>query len=199
MPPRRCRGEIRAQEDRDRGGRCQAATIPRARPVALPVPAAEVLKLVFATNEGQTSRVTESRDGAIFVVRVSKVTPPDGQAACRGQGPSRRGLARRQAAREGRQNRPRNSPPRSSRMPDLATVAAEKGLKVTTSPPLLRRPGGATRSCRRRRRRSSPSCSRPSRARSSPPPMRPGSYVAQLDEVQAEETPSKSATADLSA
>ncbi len=34
--------------------------------MTLPVSAGDVLKLAFATNEGQMSRVTETPDGAIF-------------------------------------------------------------------------------------------------------------------------------------
>ena len=45
--------------------------------VTLPVASAEVLKLAFATEQGRTSRVTETADDAIFVLRVDKVTPPE--------------------------------------------------------------------------------------------------------------------------
>jgi peptidyl-prolyl cis-trans isomerase D len=170
---------------------------PGGKPVALPVPATEVLKLVFGTNEGQTSRVTEGPDGTIFMVRVSKVIPPTikpvaevkDQAVAAWQGDKRRervaktaeelAAAVKQGAR-------------------LAAVAAEKGLKVTTSPPLLRRPGGVD-----------------AKLETTPPALvaklfeaKPaevviaadaaGSYVAQLGEVQVEETPSTSAMADLS-
>src|SRR5207249_2273079 len=37
---------------------------PDDKAVALPVSSSDVLKLAFATNEGQTSRVTETPDGA---------------------------------------------------------------------------------------------------------------------------------------
>ena len=114
---------------------------PEGKPVALPVPATEVLKLVFATNEGQTSRVTEGRDGAIFMVRVGKVTPPTikplaevkDQAVAAWQGDKRREKVAKTAEELAAAVKP------GAR---LAAVAAEKGLKVTTSPPLLRRPGG---------------------------------------------------------
>src|SRR3984893_6457011 len=45
------------------------------KPVALPVSSDDVIKLAFATNEGQTSRVTDTPDGAIFVLRTDKVIP----------------------------------------------------------------------------------------------------------------------------
>jgi peptidyl-prolyl cis-trans isomerase D len=166
---------------------------PAGKPVALPLPANEVLKLVFATSEGQTSRVTESPDGAIFMVRVSKVTPPaikplaqvKEQAVAAWQGDKRREKVANTAAELAAAVKP------DAR---LAAVAAEKGLKVTTSPPLLRRPG---------------------RGDTTPPALvaklfaaKPGevvtaadatgSYVAQLGEVQTPETPSESATAEVS-
>ena len=49
---------------------------PDGKPVKLPVAAADVLKTVFATNEGDTSRVTDTSDGAIFAVTVDKIMPP---------------------------------------------------------------------------------------------------------------------------
>ncbi|HLY45493.1 MAG TPA: peptidyl-prolyl cis-trans isomerase [Stellaceae bacterium] len=48
---------------------------PDGKPVKLPVAAGEVLKSAFATNQGETSRVTDTRDGAIFAVRIDKITP----------------------------------------------------------------------------------------------------------------------------
>jgi peptidyl-prolyl cis-trans isomerase D len=169
---------------------------PEGKPVALPVPATEVMKLVFATNEGQTSRVTEGRDGAIFMVRVGKVIPPTikplaevkDQAVAAWQGDKRREKVAKAAEELAAAVKP------GAR---LATVAAEKGLKVTTSPPLLRRPSGVD-----------------AKLQTTPPALvaklfeaKPdevviiadaaGSYVAQLGEVQIEETPSQSATADL--
>jgi peptidyl-prolyl cis-trans isomerase D len=170
---------------------------PEGKPVELPVPATEVLKLVFETNEGQMSRVTEGPNGAIFMVRVSKVTPPTikplvevkDQAIAAWQGNQRREKVAKTAEELASAVKP------GAR---LAAVAAEKGLKVTTSPPLLRRPGSVD-----------------TKLQTTPPALvaklfeaKPGevvtatdaagSYVAQLEEVQAEENPSRSATADLS-
>jgi peptidyl-prolyl cis-trans isomerase D len=170
---------------------------PEGKPVELPVPATEVLKLAFATNEGLMSRVTEGKDGAIFMVRVSKVIPPTikplaevkDQAIAAWQGDQRREKVAKTAEELAAAVKP------GAR---LAAVAAEKSLKVATSPPLLRRPGGVD-----------------AKLQTTPPALvaklfeaKPqevviaadaaGSYVAQLGEVQIEETPSKSATADLS-
>ena len=44
--------------------------------VQLPVSPADVLKLAFATDEGRTSRVTQTSDGAIFVLHMDKIVPP---------------------------------------------------------------------------------------------------------------------------
>ena len=49
---------------------------PDGKPVKLPVAADDVLKTVFSTNEGDTSRVTDTKDGAIFAVHVDKTMPP---------------------------------------------------------------------------------------------------------------------------
>ena len=54
------------EHGRDRGG----------KPVVLPVAPTEVLKLVFATNEGQTQPGDPKPDGAIFVLQVSKIVTP---------------------------------------------------------------------------------------------------------------------------
>ena len=43
--------------------------------VALPVAPDEVLKTVFATAQGESTRVTDTQDGALYVARVDQVTP----------------------------------------------------------------------------------------------------------------------------
>jgi peptidyl-prolyl cis-trans isomerase D len=166
---------------------------PEGKAVALPVPAKEVLKLVFATDEGQTSRVNESPEGAIFMTRVSKVTPPTikplaevkEQAVAAWQAEKRRDIVAKTAEELAAAVKP------DSR---LAAVATEKGLKITTSPPLLRRPArGDT---------TSPAlvaklfAAKPGEVVTATDAD--GSYVAQLDEVQPQETPSQDATAEAS-
>jgi peptidyl-prolyl cis-trans isomerase D len=166
---------------------------PEGKPVALPVPANEVLKLAFATDEGQTSRVTESPEGAIFMVQVSKVTPPTikplaevkEQAVAAWQAEKRRESVAKTAEELAAAVKP------DAR---LAAVAAEKGLKVTTSPPFLRQPvrGDTT----------SPALvaklftAKPGEVVTAADAD--GSYVGQLDEVQAPETPSQGATEEVS-
>jgi peptidyl-prolyl cis-trans isomerase D len=44
--------------------------------VSLPIAADEILKTAFDTNQGDTSRITDTNDGALFAVRVDKVMPP---------------------------------------------------------------------------------------------------------------------------
>jgi peptidyl-prolyl cis-trans isomerase D len=112
------------------------------KPVALPVAPAEVLKLAFATEQDRTSRVTQTADGAIFVLHVVKIIPPavrplaevKEKALAAWQAEKRRDVVAKEAAalaaaaKGGAQ---------------LSALAAAKGLKATTSAPLLRQSQGA--------------------------------------------------------
>ena len=135
--------KIRTEDDHCRGGRHWRSRSPRTSRSPCRSPPSDVLKLAFATNEGQTSRVTEAPDGAIFALHVDKVIPSASQAAGRGEGQGDRGLAGRPPARDRRQGGRRA---RGGCRPEtrLATVAAEKGLKATTSPPFTRHPENDT-------------------------------------------------------
>jgi len=166
---------------------------PKDQPVALPISASDVLKLAFATNEGQTSRATETPDGAIFALRTDKVIPSQvkpldevkEKAVAAWQADRRRETVAKQAE---------ELAAAVTLETRLATVAPGKGLKVTTSPPFTRHPENDT---------------------AVPPALvgklfagKPGevvtasdatgSYVAQLDEVQRPENVSQSAAAGLS-
>jgi len=55
----------------DEGGRD-----PQGNAISLPVASDEVLKAVFGTNQGDTSRIIDMKDGSIFAIRVDKITPP---------------------------------------------------------------------------------------------------------------------------
>ena len=107
--------------------------------VALPISPADVVKLVFATDEGQTSRVTETDDNAVYVLRTDKVIPPGvkplaevkEEAITAWQVEKRRETVAKEAAALAASVTPGMR---------LAAMAAAKGLKATTSPPLLRRP-----------------------------------------------------------
>jgi peptidyl-prolyl cis-trans isomerase D len=50
---------------------------PDGAPVALPVASDEILKAVFATNPGDTSRILDAKDGSIFAIHIDKVAPPE--------------------------------------------------------------------------------------------------------------------------
>ncbi|MGA7259939.1 MAG: SurA N-terminal domain-containing protein [Stellaceae bacterium] len=166
---------------------------PQDKSVTLPVSASDVLKLAFATNEGQMSRVTETPDGAIFAVHVDKVIPSQvkpldevkDKAVVAWQADRRREIVAKEAEELAAAVTPGTR---------LATVAGEKGLKTTTSPPFTRHPDNDT---------------------AVPPPLvgklfaaKPGevvtasdatgSYVAQLDEVQRPENVSQTAAAGVS-
>ena len=165
---------------------------PVGKPVALPLPADEVLKLVFATDEGRTSRVTETPDGGIFMVQVSKVTPPAVKP---------RAQVKEQAVSAWQDDKRREKVADTAKElaaavksgARLAAVAAEKGLKVTTSSPLMRRPTPD--------QTTSPTlvaklfAAKPDEVVTATDAS--GSYVAQLDEVKTPEAPSQSDTADI--
>ncbi|MBV9203360.1 MAG: SurA N-terminal domain-containing protein, partial [Alphaproteobacteria bacterium] len=112
---------------------------PQNKPVSLPVAASDVLKLAFGTNEGQTSRVTETPDGAIFALHIDKIMPSEvkpldevkEKAVAAWQADQRREIAAKQAEELAAAVTPETR---------LATVTAAKGLKATTSPPFTRHP-----------------------------------------------------------
>ena len=163
------------------------------KPVALPVASAEVLKLVFATEQDRTSRVTQTANGAIFVLHVGKIIPPavrplaevkDKAIAAR-QGEKRREMIAKEAealaaaAKGGAQ---------------LSALAAAKGLKATTSPPLLRQSqgvGGVPAALVAKLFTVKPGAVVTAADDT-------GSYVAQLTAVQEPPITGKTATAELS-
>ena len=162
------------------------------KPVTLPLAPEEVLKLAFATSADQTSRVTETSDGAIFVLRTDKVIPPEvrpladvkDKAIAAWQADKQRETVANEAEGLAAAVKPEMR---------LAAVAAEKGLKVVTSPPLPRRPAAGT---------APPAlvtklfAAKPGDVVTAADPT--GSYVAQLGEIQFPEAPSQTATADVS-
>ena len=159
---------------------------PDGKTVALPVASGEAVKLAFATNEGQTSRVTETPDGAIFVLRTDKIIPSEvkpldavkERAAAAWQADQRRAVVGKQAAELAAAVQP------GSR---LAAVAAEKGLKAVTSPAFMRHPSGDD---------AVPPALVSKLFAAKPGEVvtasdTAGSYVAQLDEVQRPENASE--------
>ncbi len=166
---------------------------PQDKPVTLPVSPSDVLKLAFATDEGQTSRVTETPDGAIFAVHVDKIIPSQvkpldevkDKAIAAWQADRRREIVAKQAEELAAAVTPGTR---------LATVAAEKGLKATSSPPFTRHPDNNA---------TVPAplvgklfAAKPGEAVTAADAT--GSYVAQLDEVQRPEDVSQTAAAGLS-
>jgi peptidyl-prolyl cis-trans isomerase D len=161
--------------------------------VELPISPAEVFKLAFATDEGRTSRVTQTADAAIFALHTDKVVPPSvrplaevkDKAVAAWQAEKREADAAKQAAALVAQVKPGMS---------LAAVAAAKRLKATTSPPFQRqaenaagvppalvdelfaaKPGGGVTAS-----------------------DATGSYVAQLTKIEEPQATAKDVTANLS-
>ncbi len=105
--------------------------------VDLPVAPTEVLKLAFATDEGRTSRVTQTPDGAIFVLHVDKIVPPSvrplaevkDKAIAAWQAEKRQDKVAKEATALAAETKPGMQ---------LSAIAAGKGLKTTTSPPFGR-------------------------------------------------------------
>ncbi len=116
----------------DEGGRD-----PQGQAVTLSIAPDEILKTVFATNQGDTSRLIDMKDGSIFAVHVDKITPPQvrplaevkGQAVAAWQAEQKRQTATKQAEALG-----------AAVTPDLALakVAGDKGLTLLAAAPLSR-------------------------------------------------------------
>jgi peptidyl-prolyl cis-trans isomerase D len=163
------------------------------KPVALPVAPATVLKLAFATDEDRTSRVTETPDGAIFVLRMTKIVPPAvrplaevrDKAVAAWQAEKRRDVVAKEAEALAAAVKPGLQ---------LSAVAAAKGLKATTSPPFLRQSAGdaAVPPALVARLFAAKPAAVVTAADAA------GSYVAQLTAVQPPQTSAKTATANLS-
>jgi peptidyl-prolyl cis-trans isomerase D len=111
---------------------------PDGKPVTMPVGGADALKALFQTEQGDTSRVIDTEDGAIYAIHTDKVIAPrvkplaevkDQVTAAWEQDQKRDALAKEAkdlvaAVTAGK---------------TLKEVAAEKNLTVTTSAPLSRR------------------------------------------------------------
>jgi peptidyl-prolyl cis-trans isomerase D len=163
------------------------------KPVALPVSSSEVLKLAFSTEEGRTSRTTQTSDGAIFVLHTDKIMPPavrplaevKNEAIAAWQAQQRKAVVAKEAEALAAATKPGVQ---------LSAVAAAKGLKVTSPPPFQRqsedaagvppalvdklfaaKPGGVVTAS-----------------------DATGSYVAQLTKVEEPQPAAKGATASLS-
>ena len=166
---------------------------PQGKAVALPGAATDILKTVFATNQGDTSRIIDTDDGSIFAVHVDKTTPPQvkplaevkNQAVAAWQAEQRREAATKQAEALAAAVSPGVT---------LAKVAGDKRLTLVAAAPLSRgtEPG-----------------------QTAPPALvaklfaaksgdvvtasdETGAYAAQLKEIQSPETVPETAATDLS-
>ncbi len=166
---------------------------PEGKPLALPVPARDAVKLAFATGEGQTSRVTETPGGAIFVLRTEKIIPSvvkpldevKEKAIGLWQDDKRKEITAQQSKELAATVKPETR---------LAVVAAERGLKANTPAPFTRQAG---------RDEAVPTAligklfgAKPGEVVTASDAT--GSYVAQLDAVKPPENVPQKATADLS-
>ena len=107
--------------------------------IALPVAPDEVLKTVFATAQGESTRVTDTQDGALYVARVDQVTP----SALRPLAEVRdKAVAAWQAEQKQKEAAKQAEALAAAVTPStpLANVAAEKGLTVQTGVTLRRTP-----------------------------------------------------------
>lgn len=112
---------------------------PAGKPVTLPIAAVDVVKTVFQTEQGDTSRVIDSEDGTLYAARDDKITAPrvkplaevKDQAVSAWQADQKRAAVAKQAKDLAAAVTPDKG---------LKAVAADQKLTVTTSPPLTRRP-----------------------------------------------------------
>jgi peptidyl-prolyl cis-trans isomerase D len=166
---------------------------PDGKPVALPAGKEEMLKTAFSTEQGDTSRVAQTQDGAIFALHVDKVTPPQvrplaevrDKAVAAWQANQKRETVSKQAEELAAAVKPE--------LP-LAKIAADKKLSVTPSPPLSRdaqnaapAPAALVSKLFAAKKGDVVTATDAS-----------GAYVAQLKEVQVPETPSDDVVAGLS-
>ncbi len=115
----------------DRGG----------NPVTLPVSPATVLKLAFATDADRTTRVTQTPDGAIFVLHLTKIMPPSVRPLAEVENVAVAGW-RADKRRETVANEAHALAAAVEPGMSLAALAAAKGLKATASPPFPRQSTG---------------------------------------------------------
>lgn len=166
---------------------------PDGKPAALPFAPEAIVKTAFSTNQGETSRVTDTSDGAIFAVLVDKVSPPDikplaevkDQAVAAWQAEQKRDQAQKQAKALAAAVTP--SAP-------LAKAAGDKGVTLLA---------GVAVSRTEQQGQSAPPdlvaklfTAKPGEVVSVDGPT--GSYVAQLKEIQSPKTVPDTAAATLS-
>ena len=166
--------------------------------IELPVSLADVLKLAFATDQGRTTRVTQTPDGAIYVMHIDRIVPPSvrplaevkDKATAAWQAEQRNADVAKEAAALAAKTKPGTTAKPGT---PLAAVAAADGLKVTTSPPFQRQaddPAGVPPALVDKLFAAKPGGIVTASDAT-------GSYVAQLTKVDEPEAASKDAAADL--
>ena len=166
--------------------------------IELPVSLADVLKLAFATDQGRTTRVTQTPDGAIYVMHIDRIVPPSvrplaevkDKATAAWQAEQRNADVAKEAAALAAKTKPGTTAKPGT---PLAAVAAADGLKVTTSPPFQRQaddPAGVPPALVDKLFAAKPGGIVTASDAT-------GSYVAQLTKVDEPQAASKDAAADL--
>jgi peptidyl-prolyl cis-trans isomerase D len=166
---------------------------PQGKPAPLPGAPDEILKSVFATGQGDTSRIIDLKDGSIFAIHVDKVTPPQvkplaevkDQAVAAWQAEQKQVAATKQAEALAAAVGP-GTP--------LAKVAGDKGLSLVAATPLSRSA---------QKDQTVPPALIAKLFAAKPGDVvttsdATGAYVAQLNEIQQPETMSDEAAAKLS-
>ncbi|HEX3952847.1 MAG TPA: SurA N-terminal domain-containing protein [Stellaceae bacterium] len=111
---------------------------PDGKAVTVPIAGDEVLKTVFATNQGETSRIIDAQDGSIFAIHIDKITAPQVRpladvkqtAIAAWQAEQKRDNASKQA----------DALAASAKSETLAKVAGDKGLTLLAAISLGRQP-----------------------------------------------------------
>ncbi|MGE5268975.1 MAG: peptidyl-prolyl cis-trans isomerase [Thiohalocapsa sp.] len=112
---------------------------PDGKPVQLPVAPDQVLKAAFATKEGDTSRIIDTDNGAIFAVHVDKVTPPQVRPLADVKD---KAIAAWQADEKQQKAAKEAADLKAAVTPDvtLAKAAGDKGLTLLAAVPMSRHP-----------------------------------------------------------
>ncbi len=110
---------------------------PDGKPIALPINSPQVLKTLFATDQGEISRVINTEDGTIFALRTDKITPPQVRPLAAVKAKASAGWQQEQK-RAAVANEAKALAAAVSPSNPLKAAAAAKKLAATASPPLSR-------------------------------------------------------------
>ena len=158
--------EIRIEADVGRGGRREGQDPEGSRSCCRSRPTRS--EAVFATAQGQTSRVTDTQDGAIYVARVDKVIPSAVKPLAEVR---EKAVAAWQAEQKQRRSPPNR--PRARRRGEAGRAAGDSRGREGADGPVRRTLGRTPEPGRPFRRRSSRNCLRQSPARRCSSPTSP--------------------------